>query len=77
MCDLSVNTKEEKLKAQNPKTENLAGEITKLEWDQFQLTQNEGGRANCQGNWPTFRIMRMSQFLAWPLDLQELSLIHI
>lgn len=76
MCDLSVNTKaqntkEEKLKAQNPRTENLAEEITKLEWDQFQLTQNEGGRANCQGNWPTFRIMRMSQFLAWPLDLQE------
>ena len=60
----------------NPKTQNLAEEITKLEWDQFQLTENEGGRANCQGNWPTFRwptfhIMRMSQFLTWPLDLQE------
>ena len=76
MYDLSVNTKaqntkEEKLKAQNPRTQKLAEEITKLEWDQFQLTQNEGGRANCQGNWPTFCIMRMSQFLAWPLDLQE------
>lgn len=82
MCDLSVNTKaqnpktqnpkSEKLaEAQNPKTQKLAEEITKLEWDQFQLTENEGGRANCQGNWPTFRIMRISQFLAWPLDLQE------
>lgn len=66
MCDSLSNPK-----TQNPKTQNLAEEITKLEWDQFQLTQNEGGRANCQGNWPTFRIMRMSQFLAWPLDLQE------
>ena len=82
MCDLEENMKAKKLaetqntEAQNPevqnqKSENLAEEITKLEWNQFQLTQNEGGRANCQGNWPTFRIMRMSQFLAWPLDLQE------
>ena len=80
MCDLSENPKaqnpeEEKAKAQNPKAQKLAEEmgteITKLEWDQFQQTHNEGGRANCQGNWPTFRIMRMSQFLTWPLDLQE------
>ncbi|MFU0663279.1 DUF4125 family protein [Gardnerella vaginalis] len=81
MCDLLANSKaekskvqnskEEKSKAENSKTQKLAEEITKLEWDQFQLTENEGGRANCQGNWPTFRIMRMSQFLAWPLDLQE------
>ena len=55
----------------NPKTQNLAEEITKLEWQQFQLTQNEGGRANCQEDWQTLRIMRMSQFLTWPLDLQE------
>lgn len=53
------------------KNHTIAEEITKLEWQQFQLTQNEGGRANCQGNWPTFHIMRMSQFLTWPLDLQE------
>ena len=72
MCDLSVNTKAQKL----AKAENLAEEITKLEWDQFQLTENEGGRANCQGNWPTFRIMRISQFLAWPLDLQDLELAN-
>lgn len=61
MCDSLSNTK----------TQNLAEEITKLEWQQFQLTQNEGGRANCQGDWQTFHIMRMSQFLTWPLDLQE------
>ena len=66
MCDSLSNPK-----TQNPKTQNLAEEITKLEWQQFQLTQNEGGRANCQGDWQTFHIMRMSQFLTWPLDLQE------
>ncbi len=77
MCDSSTNPKTQNQKAQNLANEeklqaqNLAEEITKLEWDQFQLTENEGGRANCQGNWPTFHIMRMSQFLAWPLDLQE------
>ena len=82
MCDLEekIHTEkskaknladEEKLQEENLEAQNLAEEITKLEWDQFQLTENEGGRANCQGNWPTFRIMRMSQFLAWPLDLQE------
>ncbi|WP_422119181.1 DUF4125 family protein [Gardnerella sp. DNF00354] len=66
MCDSLSNPK-----TQNPKTQNLAEEITKLEWQQFQLTQNEGGRANCQEDWQTFHIMRMSQFLTWPLDLQE------
>ena len=66
MCDSLSNPK-----TQNPKTQNLAEEITKLEWQQFQLTQNEGGRANCQEDWQTFRIMRMSQFLTWSLDLQE------
>ncbi len=77
MCDLSTNLQTQNQKAQNLadeeklETQKLAEEITKLEWDQFQLTENEGGRANCQGNWPTFRIMRMSQFLSWPLDLQE------
>ncbi|MFP1691097.1 DUF4125 family protein [Gardnerella vaginalis] len=53
------------------KNHTIAEEITKLEWQQFQLTQNEGGRANCQEDWQTFHIMRMSQFLTWPLDLQE------
>ncbi|EIK80255.1 hypothetical protein CGSMWGv55152_03987 [Gardnerella vaginalis 55152] len=66
MCDSLSNPK-----TQNPKTQNLAEEITKLEWQQFQLTENEGGRANCQGDWQTFHIMRMSQFLTWPLDLQK------
>lgn len=48
-----------------------AERIVRHEWDQFQRVNNEGGRANCQGNWPTFHQMRVSQFLTWPLQLQQ------
>lgn len=44
----------------------LLEKIIALEWAMFQLVQNEGGRASCQDNYPTFRIMRESQFSAWP-----------
>lgn len=47
----------------------LAEHIVRLEWEQFQLTANEGGRAQCQDNWPTFHQMRLSQFLSWPQNL--------
>ena len=38
MCDLLANTEVQNQKAQNPKSEKLAEEITQLEWDQFQLS---------------------------------------
>ncbi|MBT1173836.1 DUF4125 family protein [Bifidobacterium sp. MA2] len=43
--------------------------IVRHEWDQFQRTNNEGGRAACQGNWPVFHQMRLSQFLTWDRPL--------
>lgn len=43
--------------------------IVRHEWDQFQRTNNEGGRATCQGNWPVFNQMRTSQFLTWTTTL--------
>ncbi|MFV0634048.1 DUF4125 family protein [Demequina sp.] len=43
--------------------------IVKHEFAQFDRVDNEGGRAACQDNWPTFRAQRLSQFLTWPLDL--------
>ncbi|MBT1175609.1 DUF4125 family protein [Bifidobacterium sp. LC6] len=43
--------------------------IVRHEWNQFQHTNNEGGRAACQGNWPVFHQMRLAQFLTWPHDL--------
>ncbi len=47
----------------------LVEEVIRREWDQFQRTENEGGRASCQGNWPMFHQMRASQFMTWPEDL--------
>ena len=47
----------------------LDEEAIRREWDQFQRTENEGGRASCQGNWPMFHQMRASQFMTWPEDL--------
>lgn len=56
-------------------------QLVELEWQFFQEVHNEGGRADCQNNWPTFRLMRSSQFVPWPeplidsylKDLQEAS----
>ncbi len=46
-------------------TEDLAMEIAQLEFKAFDKVQNEGGRADCQDDWPTFSIMRRSQYLTW------------
>ena len=46
-------------------------EIVKREWEFFQEARNEGGRAACQNDWETFRIMRESQFETWPDMLAE------
>lgn len=39
--------------------------LVDLEWEAFQLVNNEGGRAACQDDRKTFVIMRKSQFLTW------------
>lgn len=45
--------------------EKLATEIAKIEFKAFDLVKNEGGRASCQNDWPTFSVMRRSQYLTW------------
>lgn len=60
--------------ARNPqhdadRREELMESIVRLEWNEFQHTTNAGGRAACQGNWPVFHQMRLSQFMTWPDDL--------
>ena len=45
--------------------EELADEIARLEFEAFDKVKNEGGRASCQNDWPTFSIMRKSQYLTW------------
>lgn len=46
-------------------TEQLIQEIVKLEFRAFDKVQNVGGRADCQNDWPTFYVMRKSQYLTW------------
>ncbi len=49
----------------NDTIEELAMKVARLEFEAFDKVQNEGGRAECQNNWPTFSIMRRSQYLTW------------
>ncbi|WP_176564454.1 DUF4125 family protein [Demequina maris] len=39
--------------------------VVRHEFAQFQHVRGEDGRADCQDDWPTFRAMRLSQFLEW------------
>lgn len=45
--------------------EELVDKIARLEFKAFDKVKNEGGRAYCQNDWPTFSIMRKSQYLTW------------
>ena len=55
--------------ADTPVTTALSLSIAKAEFEAFDKVQNEGGRANCQNNWPTFKVMRMSQYMTWSEDM--------
>lgn len=52
----------------------LVDAIAKIEFQAFDKVQNEGGRAYCQNDWPTFSVMRKSQYLTWdrPMLMQYL-----
>lgn len=43
----------------------LVDKIARLEFKAFDEVKNEGGRASCQDDWPTFSVMRKSQYLTW------------
>jgi len=47
----------------------LVERIVKLEFADFDKTQNEGGRASCQDDWGTFEIMRSSQYETWTEEM--------
>ena len=49
----------------NLSEEDLVNRIVRLEFEAFDKVQNEGGRASCQNNWPTFSVMRKSQYMLW------------
>ena len=47
----------------------LIDAIVQIEWPMFAGVNNEGGKAACQMDLATFRIMRISQYSAWGEDL--------
>ena len=55
--------------ADTPVTTALSLSIAKVEFEAFDKVKNEGGRASCQNNWPTFKVMRMSQYMTWSEDM--------
>ena len=59
------------LTASTDRRQKLIDSIVEAEWNMFQATNNEGGRADCQNNWNTFQLMRKSQFMAWEEEMLE------
>ncbi len=47
----------------------LSEYTAKLEFKTFDKVRNKGGRAYCQNDWPTFRIMRKSQYMNWTVPM--------
>ena len=43
--------------------------LVDLEWDFFQATRNEGGRAACQDDRHTFYVMRTGQAMGWSEEM--------
>jgi hypothetical protein len=51
--------------------EDLITEILDLEWEMFSNVTNRGGRASCQEDPDTFRIIRSGGFTVWSEDTLE------
>jgi len=51
--------------------EALIAKIIDLEWNMFHNVSNIGGKASCQENPETFKIMRHSQAVSWSEDTLE------
>lgn len=68
---LDVHTEELLRKAylHRMKDQELAEAIVEAEFEAFDKVRNVGGRASCQNDWPTFSIMRKSQYLTWSRDM--------
>lgn len=46
--------------------EGLISKIIEIEWDMFANVRNSGGKASCQEDPETFKIIRTSSFMSWP-----------
>ncbi len=73
VCTKELMTKSDALLtaivANTPIVTALSLSIAKSEFEAFDKVENEGGRASCQNNWPTFKVMRMSQYMTWTEDM--------
>ena len=50
------------------KKEDIIANILELEWEMFSSVTNRDGRASCQENPQTFRIIRSGGFMVWSED---------
>lgn len=68
---LDVHMEELLLKSELVKLskEELVERIVRLEFEAFDKVSNEGGRASCQNDWPTFSVMRKSQYFTWNQEM--------
>lgn len=55
----------EKVEAMNKK-QDLISKVMEIEWTMFTMVRNRGGRASCQEDPVTFKIIRTSTFMTWP-----------
>ena len=53
------------------KNMDMIDKVIAEEWSQFDKVENEGGRADCQDDYETFRIMRKAQYMTWSKELLE------
>lgn len=51
--------------------EELLNEVVEIEWQMFQNVPNIGGKAVCQEDPATFKVMRISQGMSWSEDTLE------
>jgi len=52
--------------------ENLISRIAEIEWNMFSTVKNRGGKASCQEEPETFKIIRTSNFVNWsPATLES------
>jgi hypothetical protein len=53
------------------KKEESISRIAEIEWDLFSNVQNRGGKASCQEDPETFKIIRTSNFMGWSDETLE------
>lgn len=56
------------MNTENKEREELLDRLVRFEYSLFSQVRNEGGRASCQDNFPTFEVMRRAQYSVWSTE---------